>query len=98
VLTDLTARQIRDAIQRGMEETWRKINVGEIRGDGRAERPCDVEPGEEPASDEKRPAINDMTARQILHAMSRALDRVAQRFADQKIDEPSGPAPPRSID
>ena len=98
MLTDLTARQIRDAIQRGMEETWRKIDAGEIRRDRRAAWPCGVKPGEEPASNEKRPTINDMTARQILDAMSRALDRVAQRFADQKVDQPSGHEPRRPID
>jgi hypothetical protein len=27
-MTDLTAQQIRDAIQQGMEETWRLIDAG----------------------------------------------------------------------
>jgi hypothetical protein len=64
-MTDLTLRQILDAMQRGMEETWRKIDRGEIRGDGRLAWPCSLEPGEKVAVNEKRPAINDMTVRQI---------------------------------
>jgi hypothetical protein len=97
-MTDLTTRQILDAIQRGMKETWRKIDRGEIRGDGRLAWPCSLEPGEKVAVNEKRPAINDMTPRQILDAMARALDRVARRFTDQKLDQSSGPPPHRPID
>jgi hypothetical protein len=94
VMTDLTPRQILDAIQRGMEETWRKIDRGEIRGDGRLDWPCSLESGEKIAVIEKTPAINDMTIREILDAMSRALDRVAQRFAAQKADQSTSPRRP----
>jgi hypothetical protein len=96
-MTDLTLRQILDAMQRGMEATWRKIDRGEIRGDGRLAWPCSLEPGEKVAVNEKRPAINDMTVREILDAMARALDRVARRFADQNAQS-SAPPPHRPID
>jgi hypothetical protein len=97
-MTDMTPRQILDAFQRGMEETWRKIDRGEIRGDGRAAGPLGVAADENVPTDEKRPAINDMTPRQILDAMTRALDRVARRFADQKVDQSSESPPHRPID
>jgi hypothetical protein len=96
-MTDLTARQILDAFQRGMEETWRKIDRGEIRWDGRAGPPS-LELLEEVAVNEKGPASHDMTVREILDAMALALDRVAIRFADQKLDQSSGPPPHRPND
>jgi len=97
-MTDLTVRQILDAFQRGLEETWRKIDRGEIRQDGRLDWPGCAGAEERAALMEKRPAINDMTPRQILDAMTRALDRAAQRFAERKSDQMSGPASPRSLD
>jgi hypothetical protein len=92
-MTDLTPRQILDAIQRGMEETWRKIDRGELRQDGRLDWPDGSAQVEEKITfKERRPA----TVRQILDAMTRALDRVAHRFADQKREQMSGrpPHPP----
>jgi len=97
-MTGLTVRQILDAFQRGMEETWRKIDHGEIRQDGRLDWPGCAGAEERVALMEERPAINDMTPRQILDAITRALDRVARRFAEPKPDQMIGPAPPRSID
>ena len=41
---------------------------------------------------EKGPGINDMTPRQILDAVTRALDRVARRIAEQKAGRTSGHA------
>jgi hypothetical protein len=49
-MTNLTAQQIRDAIQQGLEETWRKIDRGEIILDGRVVWP----PREKIAIDEKK--------------------------------------------
>jgi hypothetical protein len=85
-------------MQRGLEETWRKIDRGEIRGDGRAAGPLGMEFGEKVTIDQNRPASSDMTIRQILDAMARALDRVAHRFADQKVGQTSEPPLNRPID
>lgn len=49
-MTNLTAQQIRDAIQQGLEETWQKIDRGEIIPDGRVVWP----PREKIATDENR--------------------------------------------
>src|SRR5262249_26248396 len=89
VMTDLTPRQILDAIKRGMEETWRKTDRGELRQDGRLDW---LDPGaeEKVVQMEKGPVVNEMTPREILDAISRALDRVAARFAKQKTDQVSG--------
>jgi hypothetical protein len=97
-MTDLTPRQILDAIQRGMEETWRKIDRGEIRRDGRLDWRGSAEAGEITGLKEKGPAIGDMTPRQILDAMTRALDTVARRFAERKSDQMSGPPPHQPIE
>ena len=50
-MTNLTPQQIRDAIQKGLEETWGKIDRGEIIRDGRVAWP----PREKIATDEKKP-------------------------------------------
>ncbi len=43
--------------------------------------------------------MTDLTARQILDAMSEALDRVARRFANQKPDQISeNPQPRRGLE
>jgi len=39
--------------------------------------------------------MTDLTIRQILDAMSRALDTTARRFANQKSDQASDDAQPR---
>ena len=95
-MTDLTVRQILDAFERGLDETRRKIERGEMRQDGRFDWPASAGAEEEASHMEKGPAINDMTPRQILDAMSRALDTVARRFAEQKPDQMSGRTPYRS--
>lgn len=87
-MTDLTPREILGAIQRGMEETWRKIDRGELRQDGRLDWSGYAGAGEQVTHMEQKPAINDMTPREIL--VSRALDTVARRFAEQKADQMSG--------
>ena len=56
-MTNLTPQQIRDAIQQGLEETWRKIDRGEITPDGRVVWP----PREDIAADEKK------VAKRLLH-------------------------------
>jgi hypothetical protein len=88
-MTDLTVRQILDAFERGLDETRRKIERGEMRQDGRLDWPGCAGAEKEVSHMEKRPAINDMTPRQILDAMSRALDTVARRFAEQKPNQMS---------
>lgn len=82
-MTDLTVRQILDAFERGLDETRRKIERGEMRQDGRLDWPGYAGAEDKVTHMEKRPTINDMTPRQILDAISRALDRVAARFAEQ---------------
>jgi hypothetical protein len=93
-MTDLTPRQILDAFQRGMEETWRKIDRGEIRRDGRLDWPRSAEAGEIVAV-EKRSEMGDMTPRQILDAIERALDTTARRFANRKPDQTTPNTQPR---
>ena len=39
--------------------------------------------------------MTDLTPRQILDAIERALDRTARRFASQKVDQVSESAQPR---
>jgi hypothetical protein len=92
-MTDLTVRQILDAFERGLDETRRKIELGEMRQDGRLDWPGSPGAGEEVTFMEKGPAISDMTPRQILDAMTRALDRVARRFAEQRPEQISGRPP-----
>jgi hypothetical protein len=90
MMTDLTVREILDAFERALDETRRKIERGEMRQDGRLDWPSYAGAEEKVLTVEKKPAINDMTARQILDAISRALDTVARRFAEQKSVQVSG--------
>jgi hypothetical protein len=55
MMADLTVRQILDAFERGLEETRRKIERGEMRQDGRLDSPVYVGAEEEVARMEKRP-------------------------------------------
>jgi hypothetical protein len=41
--------------------------------------------------------MTDLTIRQILDAMTRALDTTARRFADQKPQQTGGNAQPRPV-
>jgi hypothetical protein len=92
-VTALTVRQILDAFERALEETRRKIERGEIRQDGRFGWPDCAGAEDKITRMEKKPAISDMTPRQILDAMTRALDRVARRFAEQRPEQISGRSP-----
>ena len=61
-MTNLTPQQIRDAIQQGLEETWGKIDRGEIVRDGRVAWP----PREKIAPDEKKPTPSVASADHVV--------------------------------
>jgi hypothetical protein len=94
MMTDLTVRQILDAFERGLEETRRKIERGKMRQDGCLDWRGTAEIGEEVAFKDTRWVTSDMTTRQILDAMTRALDTVARRFAERKADNNMSGHPP----
>jgi hypothetical protein len=48
MMSDLTMREILDAFARALDETRRKIDRGEIRGDGRFAWPPTTEPADKP--------------------------------------------------
>jgi hypothetical protein len=73
-----------------------KSNVERLRQDGRFDGPGSA--GTEERVPQKEPTINDMTPRQILDATTRALDRVARRFAEQKPEEMSEHPPRQPIE
>src|SRR5262249_37887483 len=97
-MTDLTVRQILDAFERGLEETRRQFERGEIRQDGRLDWPGWAGVEEKVTPMEKTPAINDITTRQSLQAIPRALDTVARRFAQQKPERMGGSPPYQPIE